>query len=225
MTAIRSNWNRSGGAAGIVYVLAAAIAPTLTGQPPGADATNEAVQQFFIDHRGAVVAQAWLYALATVFIFWFALAVRRVLETSPPGRNLGDLFFVGTVAVAALSFVSMSIRIVAAGSADELSPSAVRAIGADFSLVLLALSGFIVAISAIAYAACVIQQGVLPRWTAWLAIIAAAVNLAGTASVFVTDGPLSVEGGLTTLSSVVVIAVWYLGTSISLFSTREVRTA
>ncbi|MGO4442094.1 hypothetical protein AB4Z42_01925 [Mycobacterium sp. 2YAF39] len=217
----RFGWNRTGGVAGIAYVLIAAVTPALTGQPPGGEASSAAVRTFFIDHRGSVVAQGWLYALATIFIVWFALAVRRVLYTSPTGRHLSDMFFVATVAVATLSFVSMSIRIVAAGAADELSPSAVRAIGADFSLVLLALSGFMVAVAAIAYAACVLEQGVLARWTVWLAVIAAVVNLAGTASVFIPNGPFAVEGGLSTWFPVVVTAVWYLGTSISLYSAQE----
>jgi len=216
-----SRWNRSGGVAGTAYVLAAATAASLTGRPPGPEATNKAVQLFFIDHPGSVVAQAWLYALATTLVIWFALAVRRVLHTAPTGRHLGDLFLVATVAVASLSFVSMSIRIVAALRADQLSASAVRAIGTDFSLVLLALCGFLVAVAAVAYACCVVAGGMLPRWTAWLAIIAAVVNLAGTLSVFAATGPFSLEGWLATLLPAIATAVWYLGTSISLWMAHD----
>lgn len=217
----RFGLNRTGGAAGLIYVVATVVAAAMTGKPPGRDATNQAVQHFFIDHHDQVVLQGWLYALATGLVIWFAVAVRRLLHTASSGRHFGDLFFVGTVAVAALSFVSMSIRIVAAGAADELSASAVRAIGADFSLVLLALCGFIVALAAVGYAACVLPDGVLPRWTGWLAIVAAAVNVAGTTSVFVAGGPFSIEGGLATLLPIVATSVWYLGTSISLFTARE----
>ena len=217
----RFGLNRTGGAAGFVYVMATIAAAALTGKPPGRDASNQAVQHFFIDHRGQVVLQGWLYALATGLVIWFAVAVRRLLHTASTGRHFGDLFFVGTVAVAALSFVSMSIRIVAAGAADELSASAVRAVGADFSLVLLALCGFIVALAAVGYAGCVLPDGVLPRWTGWLAIVAAVVNLAGTTSVFVPDGPFSIEGGLATLLPVAATAVWYLGTSICLYTTHD----
>ena len=216
-----SRWNRTGGVAGLAYVATAATAAALTGAPPGPDASNKAVQHFFIDHPGLVVGQAWMYALATALILWFALAVRRVLHTASTGRHLGDLFLVATAAVAALSFVSMSIRIVAARRADELSAPAVRAIGTDFSLVLLALCGFLVAVAALAYAGCVMQGSVLPRWTAWLAIIAAVINVAGTVSVFDTGGSFSVEGGLATLLPAIATAVWYLGTSVSLWMAPE----
>ncbi|MBB3605460.1 hypothetical protein FHT40_005147 [Mycolicibacterium sp. BK556] len=218
-----SHWNRTGGAAGMAYVVAAGVAAALTGKPPGPEASNRAVQQFFIDHGGQIVAQGWLYALATGLVIWFALAVRRLLHQASTGHHFGDLFFVGTVSVAALSFVAMSIRIVAAGAAAELSPSAVRAVGGDFSLVLLALCGFIVGAAAIGYAFCVIPERVLPRWTGWLAVGAAVVNLAGTMSVFVDGGPFSIEGGLATLLPVVATAVWYLGTSISLYAAPEVQ--
>ncbi|MDY6995395.1 MAG: hypothetical protein SW019_02295 [Actinomycetota bacterium] len=210
--------NRTGSIAGIVYVVAAAAAALLTGRPPGPTAGNEAVQLFFIDHRAMVVAQGWLYALATGLVIWFALAVRRLLHLASSGRYLGDLFFVGTVAIATLTFVSMSIRIVAARAADQLSAPAVRAVGADFSLVLLALCGFIVALAAVGYAICVITDGVLPRWTGWLAILAAVVNLLATGSVFVRGGPFSIEGGLSTLLPVGATALWYLGTAFSLYT-------
>ncbi|MCX2934930.1 hypothetical protein ORI20_32220 [Mycobacterium sp. CVI_P3] len=213
--------NRTGGAAGIVYVVAAVTAAVLTGKPPGPEAGNQVVQHFFIDHRAQIVAQGWLYALATGLVIWFAVAVRRLLHEATSGRHLGDLFFVGTVAVAALSFVSMSIRIVAAGAAHELSAPAVRAVGADFSLVLLALCGFIVALAAVGYAGCVLPDGVLPRWTGWLALLAAVVNLGGTASVFVSGGPFSIEGGLSTLLPVAATGAWYLGTAISLYMVHE----
>ncbi|KDF00798.1 hypothetical protein Y900_018130 [Mycolicibacterium aromaticivorans JS19b1 = JCM 16368] len=216
--------DRTGGSAGIAFVIATVVAALLTGKPPGPEASNQAVQRFFIDHHNQVVLQGWLYALATGLVIWFAVAVRRLLHTASAGRHLGDLFFVGTVAVAALSFVSMSIRIVAAGAAHELSASAVRAVGADFSLVLLALCGFIVALAATGYVGCVFSQAVLPRWTGWLAVIAAVVNVVGTFSVFLGGGPFSIEGGWGTLLPVAATGVWYLGTSVSLYRAHQTAT-
>ena len=215
-------WNRSGGAAGVAYVVGSFVAATVTGMPPAWDATNKAIQSFFIDHRDAVIAQGWLYALATGLLLWFAVVVRRVLYRASSGQHLGDLLLVGIAAVAALSFVSMSIRIVTAAAADQLSASAVRAVGYDFSLALLSLQGFIVAAAALAYAACVIGEPVLPRWTAWLAILAAVINLAGTTSVFFRTGLFSIEGNLlTTFLPVLSTAVWYLAVSVALFRTRN----
>lgn len=191
--------------------------------PPAWDSSNKEIQTFFIEHRDTVIAQGWLYALATSLILWFAVVVRRVLYTASGGKHLGDLFLVSTAAVAALSFVSMSIRIVTAAAADQLSASAVRAVGYDFSLALLSLEGFIVAAAALVYAACVLPEPVFPRWTAWLAIVAAVINLAGTTSVFFRTGVFfSIEGNLlTTWLPGLFTAVWYLGVSVALFRTRN----
>jgi hypothetical protein len=216
------HWNSSGGTTGIAYIAASAVAASLNGGPPAWNATNKEVQAFFIDHRSSVIAQAWLYALATALILWFAVVVRRVLYTASNGKHLGDLFLVSTAAVAALSFVSMSIRIVTAVAADQLSAAAVRAVGYDFSLALLSLEGFIVAAAALSYAACVIPEPVLPTWTAWLAILAAVVNLAGTTSVFFRAGVLSIEGNLlNTWLPGLSAAVWYLAVSVALFRARN----
>lgn len=217
-----AHWNVSGGIAGIAYVVASFIAASLNGKPPAWDSSNKEIQSFFIEHRDTVIAQGWLYALATSLILWFAVVVRRVLYTASGGKHLGDLFLVSTAAVAALSFVSMSIRIVTAAAADQLSASAVRAVGYDFSLALLSLEGFIVAAAALVYAACVLPEPVFPRWTAWLAIVAAVINLAGTTSVFFRTGVFSIEGNLlTTWLPGLFTAVWYLGVSVALFRTRN----
>ncbi|WP_319435139.1 hypothetical protein [Mycobacterium sp. RTGN5] len=215
-------WTTSGGAAGVAYVVVAIVAATLNGKPPAWDATNKAIQSFLIDHRDSVVAQGWLYALASSLILWFAVVVRHVLYTASNGKRSGDLFLASIAVVAALSFVSMSIRIVTAAAADQLSASAVRTVGYDFSLALLSLQGFIVAAAAVAYAACVISEPVLPTWTAWLAILAAIINVAGTASVFFRTGVFSIEGNLlTSWLPVLITAIWYLAVSVALIRTRD----
>ena len=71
-------------------------------------------------------------------------------------------------------------------------------------------------------AGCVLSQAVLPRWTGWLAIIAAVVNLVGTLTVFLGGGPFSIEGGWGTLLPVAATGVWYLGTSVSLYRAHQI---
>ena len=82
----------------------------------------------------------------------------------------------------------------------------------------------IVALAATGYAGCVFSQAVLPRWTGWLAVIAAVVNVVGTLSVFLSGGPFSIEGGWGTLLPVAATGVWYLGTSVSLFRVHPIAT-
>ena len=74
---------------------------------------------------------------------------------------------------------------------------------------------------ALAYAIGAFTDGVLPRWTAWLAIVAAVVNVVGTVGVFVGLGPFSIEGAFTAWAPALSVTVWVVGTSIALLRIRD----
>jgi hypothetical protein len=151
----------------------------------------------------------------------FALAVRRVLH-KPGGRGQSRRsLWAGTTVIVALLLVAMAMQITIAKTADGLGAETVRALGADFGLVLIAMWGFVMAFTGLAYAVSVMAQGVLPRWTAWLAIVALVVNVVGTAGVFFDSGPFSMESGFTAWAPALSVTLWYLGTSIALLRTRD----
>ena len=75
----------------------------------------------------------------------------------------------------------MGMQITIAKTADDLGAEIVRALGADFGLVLIAMWGFVMAVTAAAYAVSVFSHETLPRWTAWLAIVVIVVEVIGTA--------------------------------------------
>src|SRR6202165_1810884 len=178
-------WNRVGGAAGILFVLVAVAAAALTGVPPKPEVSDTVFKDFFIDKHDLLVTQAWMYALCAPLLLWFAVAVRRILQKSDDVGYLGDLFLAGTTAIAALLVVAMAMQITIAKAAGRLGAETVRAIGVDFGAVLVGLYGFIVAVTAFAYAVCVMANGVLPRWTAWLASAALVLNLVCTVGLFI----------------------------------------
>lgn len=219
-----SRWYQLGGVAGIGHVLAVTIAVVITGLHPPPSASSEEVREFFVDKQASLIAQGWLIALGAGLLLWFAIALRGVLRSAPGGRRLGDVFFVGTAVAAGLSLVGMAIQIVIAKAASRLTPEAVRVVGFDFVLAQFLLCGFIIASTAVAYGVCVFRGAELPRWTGWLAIVAAVVNLAGTLVVFVPDGAVSVRGTTGVWLPGFVTAVWYFGTAMALLSaSRELR--
>ena len=211
-----ARWKQLGGAAGLGYVLVAVGAASLTGEPPAPGASSAEVRDFVLANRTELMTQGWLYGLGAALMLWFAFAVRQVLREAAAERHLGDLFFVGTAAIAALLVVAMAIQIVVAMSAAHLTAGAVRVVGVDFGLILLGLAGFIVATTAVAYAMCVLTDGALPRWTGWLALVAAAVNLAGTLGIFVHGGPFSIEGVVTAWLPGLSVVLWYLGVAVAM---------
>jgi hypothetical protein len=100
----------------------------------------------------------------------------------------------------------------------------VFAVGVHFPGVLIGLWGSFMAATAFAYAYCVFTQGVLPRWTAYLAVLALAVNLLGTAGVFFRTGAFSIEGGFSAWAPATSTVLWYLGTSIAILRTKGLTT-
>jgi hypothetical protein len=98
-------------------------------------------------------------------------------------------------------------------------------VGVHFQGVLIGLWGFIMAATAFAYAFCVFVSGVLPRWTAYLAVLAVAVSLVATAGVFFRTGPFCLEGGFSAWAPAVTTLLWYLGTSIAMLRTPATDTS
>lgn len=216
-----ARWNQFGGVAGVLYVLLAVVAASLTGVPPTPEVSDSVIKDYFLDKSDLLVAQGWMNALAAPLLLVFALAVRRVLHKPGEVGNLGDLFWAGTTVIVALLLVAMAMQITIAKTADGLGAKTVRALGAEFGLVLIAMWGFVMAFTGLAYAVSVMAQGVLPRWTAWLAIVALVVNVVGTVGVFFDSGPFSMEGGFTAWAPALSVTLWYLGTSIALLRTRD----
>jgi hypothetical protein len=213
-------WIRLGGFAGIAYVLIVLIAAALSGVPPEANGNAATYQNYIVEHQGGLVAQAWLYALSAPLMLMFAVAVRRILRQSG-GGYLSELFLVGSTAIAGLLLVAMAMQLVVAQRAEGLAAEVVFTLGAHFSGVLIGLWGFIMAAMAFAYAFCVFADGVLPRWTAYLAVLALAVNLIATAGVFFRTGPFCLEGGFSAWAPAASDVLWYLGTSIAILRASD----
>ena len=213
---LQQRWIRHGAWAGIAFAVVVIASGAITGSPPGPDDTDQVFKDFFVDKRDQLLVQAWMYALAAPLLLWFAAAVRRVLNEAEDGSYLGDLFLASVTATAALLIAAMAMQVAVVTLADRLAPDVVRAIGLDFGAALVALFGFFVALTAMSFAAVVFASAVLPRWTAWLAVVALVLNLVGTLGVFVDDGAFSIEGGFTVFVPAASTVIWYLATSIAM---------
>ena len=215
-------WERFGAIAGLVFVLVAITGAALTGTPPKPADTDQVFRAFFIAKHDQLIMQAWLYGLCAPLLVWFAAAVRRVLRRAEGDTgSLADLFLAGATANAALLVVVMGMQVAVVKVAERLAPETVRGVGLDFGAAVVSLFGFVVAVTAFAFAAVVIVTNVLPRWTAWLAAVALVLNVVGTFGVFAHGGAFSIEGGFTVFVPFVSTMVWYLGTAIAMLRTQR----
>lgn len=219
---VSATWLRAGGLAGIAYVAIAVVAGALAGAGPPADGRAVTYQSYFVTHQGQLIAQGWLYALAAPLLVVFAVAVRKAMADNTAASFLGEIFVLGMTAVTALLVVAMSMQIAITQYVDRLDAETFVAIGVHFVGVLVAVWGFVTALTACVYALIVFRHGATARWTGSLAILTMVVNLIGTAGVFARTGAFSVEGGFSAWAPAVSTVLWYLGTSVALL--RAPRT-
>jgi hypothetical protein len=86
----------------------------------------------------------------------------------------------------------------------------------DLTFGLLAMSGIPTAVSLASFAVAVYVYRTLPRYTAHLAIAAAAIHLLLLAAFIAHDGPLSLEGFSTTAGIPFFLFAWILGTALAM---------
>jgi hypothetical protein len=126
----------------------------------------------------------------------FAVSVRRVLRKSRDEGYLSELLLAGSAAAAGLLVVAMAMQAAVAQRAEGLAADVAYTVGVHFVGVLLRPMGFMVAATAFAYAFGVLAYGVLPRWTAYLAVLSLVVDLIATAGVFFRTGAVLPGGRL-----------------------------
>ena len=216
-----SRWIRFGGVAGLGWVVVTIVAAALTGTPPKADGRASTYQSFFIEHHDVLVTQAWMYGLAAPLMLIFAVSVRRVLREAEDRGFLSELFLAGTAAIAGLLVVAQAMQLAVAERADALAAEVVFTVGVHFVGVLIGLWGFIMAATAFAFAWCVFAYDVLPRWTAYFAVLALVVNVIGTTGVFFRTGPFCLEGCFSAWAPAVTTVLWYSAVSVALVRTRD----
>nr|WP_232000678.1 DUF4386 family protein [Mycobacterium kyorinense] len=207
-------WIRFGGIAGILYVAIALVGGTLPGATPPADGKAITYQNYFIAKQDLLVVQGWLFPLAVPLLLMFSVAVRRVLRQSDD--YLADLFLTAQTALAALLVISTGLQIAIVQGAAKLDTQVVYTVGVHFPGILITVSGFITGLAAFAYAFCIFDAGVLPRWTAYIAILSLVLCVGSTAGVFVPTGPFSLEGAFTAFAPAVSTVVWYLVVSVAI---------
>jgi hypothetical protein len=209
-----AGWIRAGAIAGILYVLIGAAAGALTGAIPAAGSSAATYQAYFVEKQQLLIVQAWLFPLAAPLLLMFSVAVRRILRRS--SQYLSELFVIAQTVIAALLIVTMGLQFAVAQAAEVLDAQVVFTVGTHAEAIIIELFGFLTGTAAFAYAYCVFKDGVLPRWSAFPAILASSVCVAFTVAVFIRTGPFALEGGVSAFGPAVATVLWYLSASIAL---------
>ncbi len=187
---------------------------------PGTGATAGEIAAFVGAHRPALLIAMLLSTAAVGLWLLFGVGVWVWLRERTGGENaLAVCFLVGLVSFVTLllaGFTSFFVLVYRAG--DVPDPRLLY----DLAFGLLAMSGVPTALALGSYAAQVFRGSSLPRWTAWVAVGAALVHLMLLASLVITNGFFSLEGGVIIAIPATLFA-WILGTSLAMIAAARSR--
>lgn len=199
-----------------LIVVAALVGPPLW-DAPGTTASGTQVAAYFQRDTGRITASLLIYCLAMGLFVCFAGGLWSWLrEWESPPQTLSSIFAFGAVALTVLILAGF---VPAYLLSYRTQPATVSRPLADLTFGLLAISGIPTAVCLAAYARLVSRLRCLPRWTAWLAAIAALTHVLIAAS-FIS------HGAFVSLESSVILWVpstfflWILATSTALVRLR-----
>jgi hypothetical protein len=179
----------SGGAAFVLYLISA----LLILDAPSVDSTSQALARYSTGHSTTFLLEVVVWGPATCATIAFAVGLWVLLR-----RNEGDP---GLLAMLFLAAMIVTQTIVLGGFPEllllgyrgsVLAPSDVRLLF-DLTYLGVALSAFPTILATGTYAVLVFRTAAFPRWTAWLALLVAALHLIGGVS-FAASGALSPSG-------------------------------
>jgi hypothetical protein len=187
---------------------------------PGTGATAGEVAGFVHTHRPALLVAMTLTTAAVGLWLVFGVGVWLWLREATGGESVfSACFLVGLVSFVTLLFAGFTSFIVLVYRAPEASDPRLLY---DLGFGLLAVSGAPTALALGSYAALVFRSDRLPRWTASLAAVAALAHLVLFASLLITRGFFSLEGGVTIAIPAILFA-WILGTSMAMWRPADLK--
>lgn len=224
------NWWRWGAYAGFAFLLlnlAASVAGFSGGLPPNPSDTAK-FTNYLASSQINGLAATWLGSLSGVVFVPFLVSVRQVIRAAR-----GDWeWSAGVVFAAGLSWTLMRIIhsgvLVGAylGTSVNTAPAAAKlfdaAGGVGFTFVYLFGALLMVTTSYVVW-----QSMVLPRWTAWVGYVAAALNFIQSLVVFAGGSPFfgSPIPFANLIIGLVPVIVWAVCISIAMLGTPQARRA
>lgn len=188
---------------------------------PGTSATAGEVASFVDAHRSALLIDMVLTTAAVGLWPVFAVGVWLRLRKAAGEPFLRMSFLVGLTAFVTLLLAGFASFFVLVYRAPGTSESQLLY---DLAFGLLAISGVPTALALGSYAAVVHRSGCLPGWTALLAGVAALAHIVLLASLVISSGFFSLEGGVTIAIPGTLFA-WIVGTSLALMTGAQVKDA
>jgi len=210
---------RIAGGAGVLFVVMNVIAAFAPGKPPDFNEPIDKLVQFFVEKDSQIVGGAFVAVISTFFLFAFLVGLWRILRRSEgDGFDFSTVFLAGGVVTAAVVVVGSAIMAVPSFESEQLgTPKAdIVRFAVDASGLTFALLGGVLVVVLLAASLSILRGRGLPSWLAWLGLLGAAVEVAGTLGV-VSDDLFKAAIALVFMP----IMVWVLAASVTLLASQE----
>jgi hypothetical protein len=166
---------------GIVFVVLMVGGTFFIGDVPTADAPEQEITDYLADSDNHIrnIVGAYLWAVGALTFLWFLTRLRSDLRRAEGGTGaVANLAFGAGVVFAAVWMVSAAVfasvaHAVELRDAPVTDPDLVRVLLPMGLLLLLLGAGFAGVLLLLAASAVILRTAVLPRWLAWLGIVAA----------------------------------------------------
>jgi Domain of unknown function (DUF4386) len=177
-------WERWGPLTGVLAIVCWIVAFIVSSNSPDSDSSDAKIAAFYTSHshqvRDIVAFFVFLAGILLLLGFLAALQSRLVDAEGVPGR-LSTLAFGSGVASAVLWFLSVAFFTASAFTANDtgkfrLDPNTYRLVN-DLGYVVWVGAVVVAAVLVWAASAVALRTGLLPKWFAWLGVVAGILQL------------------------------------------------
>src|SRR2546423_3390063 len=204
-------------ATGIGFAVLAGVAFVLPGAPPKADDSIAKIADFFVDHRGSILAGDYLLGVAAILFLWFVGSLRSYLRAGEggEGRLSAAALGGGVAGITLLLAAEALLNGIAFKLADTAGPAALPTVRAlfDTSTGMFALSGLGFATFFAAASCSGARSGALPPWAYWSGSVVAVLQLVAGFALIAKSGFLAAGGAMGFIAPITAL-LWVIGVSV-----------
>jgi hypothetical protein len=166
------------GLGGLLFVVIVIAAIAVTGNSPDTNASPLKILTYYHQHKGNMLANAYLLELGVfvgLIFFWF---LRELLIDSQADRRLANLGFAGVILFATGGALSGGIHLALWDSVNNVGVSTLQTLNVMQNDLASILTGVGQALFLIATGYALVTSGVLARWLGWVGVVLGVVSLA-----------------------------------------------
>ncbi len=179
---------------------------------------------YWTSHSGIVLTRVLLDIFLCACLLVFAAGLRHLIRQARSEYEwVGTLAFGAFLALSTVTLVAASLEggQVLDTVGGQASPAAIKALGDGYLLIYQSIGCILIALFSAAAGYATLGTGMLPKWTGWLAYVAAVLNLVAV--------PLGLSIAPAAVLAVAIIAdfplqIWLLIISIVLMRKREIAS-